>query len=395
MNIVSVLKNKILQLFVLIDKFIYSFFKAITKVDNKLIIFEGMLGRYDESSWVLYHHLKKKGKYKFVWIVTNPSNYEPSADTIYVSRYHRTFNILADYYYAKAAYSFYTHTTSPIKYKRQGQKKIYIGHGYAIKGGKSNGRQSFNNFDYALATGKNAIPTQALFVGCEENELLPLGLPRNDLLYRNSGQGTDNPFIVGTNFKKVILWMPTFRESANQRISEQSCATETGLPLFDTEEKVIQLNEYLSFCGCAILLKIHPFQSRKQIFKKKFSNIVIVTNEDIDNINEQLYEFVGFSDALLTDYSSISVDYLLLDKPIGYILFDLEAYEKDRGFTSGDPRDVMAGDLLYSIDEVYKFIDDVCDDNDIYTNQRGLLREKLHAASKGNSCELICNFFKL
>ena len=149
---VNVLKNKILQLFVLIDKFIYSFFKAITKVDDKLIIFEGQMGRFDESSWVLYHYLKQKGKYKFVWMVKNPSKYKSTADTRFVSRYHHFFYIVADYYYAKAAYSFYTHPTSPIKYKRPWQTIIFMGHGYAIKGHKGSG-SSYHNFDYALATG--------------------------------------------------------------------------------------------------------------------------------------------------------------------------------------------------------------------------------------------------
>lgn len=378
-----------------IDKLLYILFKNTTKIDNRLIIFEGMLGRFDESSWVLYNYLRKKNKYKFVWIVKNQSKFRSSDDTKYISRFYYLCNIMADFYYAKAAYSFYTHTTSPIMYKRPGQFKIYIGHGYAIKAGKSSGRQRFNNFDYAFAMGKNAISTQALFIECEEKELLPLGLPRNDLLIRNTGKGIENPFIGEGHYKKVILWMPTFRESVNLNISEQTCATETGLPLFDTDEKVNQLNDYLSKCDCAIILKIHPFQTNKQIFKKKFSNIIIVTNDDIDNINKQLYELVGYSDALLTDYSSISIDYLLLDKPIGYILYDIESYEKDRGFTSDDPRDVMAGDLLYSIENVYDFISNIVEGVDHYKNERDLLRQRVHDAPKGNSCELICNFFNL
>ena len=378
-----------------IDKAIYAIFKMFTRVDRHLIIFEGLIGRFDESSWVLYHFLFVFRKYKFAWMVKNPSDYKSSVDTKYVSRYHRSFNIFADYFYAKASYSFYTHTTSLIKYKRQGQYKIYIGHGYAIKGGKSSGRQRYNNFDYAFAMGKDAISTQALFIECEEKELLPLGLPRNDLLIRNNGKGIENPFIEKGRYKKVILWMPTFRESLNLNISEQTCATETGLPLFDTDEKVNQLNDYLSKCDSAIILKIHPFQANKKIFKKKFTNIIIVTNDDIDNINKQLYEVVGYSDALLTDYSSISIDYLLLDKPIGYILYDIESYEKDRGFTSDDPRNVMAGDLIYTLDNVYSFISNINEGVDHYKNERKLLRQKIHAAPEGNSCELICNYFNL
>ena len=383
------IKSIIVKLFVLIDKLIYCIFRCFTKIDKQLVILEGQMGGFDESSWELYHYLRKKNRYKFVWMVNHPEEFPESEDTVFVNRYHYTFNILADYYYAKAGYSFYTHTTSSIRYKREGQTKVYIGHGYAIKGGKGNSRTRFNNFDYALATGEGAIKTQASFIGCEERELLPLGLPRNDLLVRNIGKGTDNPFAKDKPFKKVIIWMPTFRDSRNHMLSETSCATETGLPLFDTEEKVIRLNEYLQQCGCGLLLKIHRLQMQKSIFKMQFSNIIMVTNEDVDRLGKQLYEIVGYSDALLTDYSSISVDYLLVDKPIGYMLSDIESYKKDRGFTSENPLDVMAGEYIYTQEDFNTFIANVLNDIDPTNEQRKQLVQKLHAAAMGNSCELI------
>jgi CDP-glycerol glycerophosphotransferase (TagB/SpsB family) len=387
------IKHLISCAFIFIDKSIYLLFKTVTQVDKSLIIFEGQTGRFDESSWVLYHHLKKKGKYKFVWMVGNPHKHVSTKDTKFISRYHYTFNILADYYYAKAAYSFYTHTTNPIKYKRPGQTIIFIGHGYAIKGHKGSG-SSYHNFDYALATGKEAMATQAIFIGCDKSKMLPLGLPRNDMLKQHSKPGNLNPIVQGRNFSKVIIWMPTFRESKG-KLSEKSCATETGLPLFDTLKKVEELNETLSSFNCVIILKLHRLQLEKEAFKRKFSNIIIISDSEIDKLGLQLYQFIGLSDALLTDYSSVSVDYLLLDKPIGYILSDIDLYLKDRGFTSNNPKDVMAGEFIYKVDEAYNFIRDVVTGKDNYAEQRYSLRKRLHVAQKGDSCELICEFFGL
>ena len=318
------------RLSVFMNKMIYCFFKTFTKIDNNLIIFEGTMGRFDESSWVLYHYLREKKKYRFIWMVKRPEKMPTYENTLFFNRYRFPNNIVADYYYAKAGYSFYTHTTSATKYKRPGQKKIFFGHGYAIKARKGNGRDAYNNFDFGLATGDGAINTQALFVGCEPHELLPLGLPRNDLLVRNNGAGKDNPLVKDLSFRKLILWMPTFRDSRINHLSESSCSTDTGLPLLDSEEKVVRLNSMLSQCGCVILLKIHRLQMKKAIFNNKFSNIIIITDKDIDAIQRQLYEIIGYSDALLTDYSSVSVDYLLLDKPIGYVLNDMDYYKKDR-----------------------------------------------------------------
>ena len=45
---------------------------------------------------------------------------------------------------------------------------------------------------------------------------------------------------------------------------------------------------------------------------------------------DKLYELIGISDGLLSDYSSVAVDYLLLDRPLGYVLADYNIY-KEKG----------------------------------------------------------------
>ena len=49
---------------------------------------------------------------------------------------------------------------------------------------------------------------------------------------------------------------------------------------------------------------------------------------------------------LITDYSSVYVDYLLLDRPIVFSCPDLEKYKKDRGFVVEDPSLLMPGTLV-------------------------------------------------
>ena len=51
----------------------------------------------------------------------------------------------------------------------------------------------------------------------------------------------------------------------------------------------------------------------------------------------KLYELIGISDGLLSDYSSVAVDYLLLDRPLGYVLADYNIYKEKRGFVFEDP----------------------------------------------------------
>ena len=41
---------------------------------------------------------------------------------------------------------------------------------------------------------------------------------------------------------------------------------------------------------------------------------------------------LGKADALISDYSSAAIDYLILDRPIGFLLKDVEEYGNSRGF---------------------------------------------------------------
>ena len=44
------------------------------------------------------------------------------------------------------------------------------------------------------------------------------------------------------------------------------------------------------------------------------TNIVYLENKDLADNGLQLYEFINCSDALVCDYSSVAIDYLLLDR---------------------------------------------------------------------------------
>ena len=377
-----------------IDTFFYKLFCFFTKLDEKIIVFEGTHGAFDESSWVLYNYLRKKNKYRFVWMVKNSHCYNCTNDTIFVSRSHRCIHFKAEYYYAKAKYTFYTHSTNAVKNIRSGQEVVFIGHGYAIKNKKKEEAPK-TDFTYALAIGENAIEAQSKFLGCNKELFLPLGLPRNDLLLANNMPGAKNPFVYNKKFKKLIIWMPTFRKSYYDLLSEDNCDTETGLPIYETVQSLFELNEFLEGVGCLIILKIHMLQQEKDVYNNRFSNIIILKNSDLYKHDLQLYEVVGKTDALLTDYSSVSVDYLLLNKPIGYIISDIDCYNDGRGFTSEEPTDLMPGNLIRGQEDFISFVFDVLNGKDCYKEQRELLKNRLHAAKEGNSCELIESYFKL
>ena len=368
---------------------IYSVFRLFPTRDN-LIIFESEPD-YCDNAWALYHFLRERGGYRFVWSVVNPSAFQSSKDTVFVSQISYGLRIKTYYYYARAKRIFYTHCLLPEFKKNGNQCLIYMTHGCPMKAGKGPGSMSF---DFTISLGSNVSKAQSTFLGCEESRIIPLGYPRNDLLLHNMGDGIQNPFSK-QNACKVVLWMPTFRKSVQNSLSEQSCDTETGLPLFSDKTSLKELDVFLGKQGMEVLVKIHHLQAEKDVFSDRYTHISFVTDEMIRNNGLQLYEIIGKSDALITDYSSVSFDYLLVDKPIGYVLDDFESYETDRGFVWSSVKKIMPGHHIYAKEQFYGFLKDVYSGKDQYKRERNDVKEFIHSFPDDNSCGRVVSFFSI
>ena len=342
-------------------KLIYLFFRFFP-LNSKMIILASERD-YSDNSWALYQYIYNKyPNYRFIWATLIKKTYDNNSRTKFV--YHPYwFTIKSMWYIARAKYIFYTHGLGGNLKIRKGQLVMNLWHGIAIKGTKGGIETSENKkplFTHLIYLGDKNKKTQAQFLRCDEKYLIPLGYPRNDLMLNNRSEGCLNPFVPANFTGKVIIWMPTFRKSISKNLSEDSCETQTGLPLFNNINEIQQLNEYLVSINVCILVKIHHLQAINQVFQLNFSNIIFITDNVLEKQNLQLYQIVGKSDALLTDYSSISIDYLLLDQPIGYILDDLEEYEKNRGaFLFDNVKEVFAGTHIYNKEHLYAFLNEI------------------------------------
>lgn len=66
---------------------------------------------------------------------------------------------------------------------------------------------------------------------------------------------------------------------------------------------------------------------------------------------DQSQKIARVTDYLVTDFSSVYVDYLALDRPIIHFLYDGEKFiENDRGIYAKDPYLEFAGPVVYSVD---------------------------------------------
>lgn len=122
--------------------------------------------------------------------------------------------------------------------------------------------------------------------------------------------------------------------------------------------------------------------------KKEYTNIIFINNEDLKKEDIELYSILHYTDALISDYSSISVDYMLLNKPIAYSLDDFKQYNNSRGFVFENPLEYMSGHHLYNMDDLLSFLEDVCSGRDIYVDKRALIMSEFHNLSD-NYCKTV------
>ena len=202
------------------------------------------------------------------------------------------------------------------------------------------------------------------------------GYPRNDYLFKTVKKNNS------INREKEILWLPTYRHWGNVIHSNKD------IPILH-KDNVDALNNFLKEKNVKIYIKPHPLQSVsfEKILDSKFSNIILIYDYDLTKQNVSLYEFLANMDALLTDYSSVMFDFLLVDRPIGFTIDDFDEFSKHVGFNFDNPKDLMAGKLLYSIDDLKSFIQDLVDGTDSYSAHRNKVNQLVNHFKDGNSSQ--------
>lgn len=115
-----------------------------------------------------------------------------------------------------------------------------------------------------------------------------------------------------SDYNKVYVYMPTWRIEYGSRFLEYA------MPDLNALNKVLEKKNIL------LLLKLHP-SMQYDSFKYKDLNNIYYIDATID-----MYPLLPFSDVLISDYSSIYYDYLLLPNK-GVILydFDVDTYVKN------------------------------------------------------------------
>lgn len=361
------------------------FFKAPISLNT--VVFESE-GDYCDNARALYEYMilkKYNEKYNIIWIVNDAEKYKKINSNIknvkFISRNNKhIFNLIRFYKsIGSAKYFFFTHPYW-FSFKKEEQVIINLWHGTPLKSG---GRDLSNIYDYAVIPSEQVIPWFEKFIGVKNNQIIISGNPRNDLLFEN--KNVLSKVIDIKKSEKAVLLMPTFRQS--QYMKDSDIVNPFVIQSINNEEELLKLNNYLKKNKIKLLIKIHHLQLTNFIKDCNLSNIIYLQDKDLSEKNIQLYNFVGECDALLTDYSSIYFDYLLLDRPIGFLIADINDYKSHRGFIVDNPEDFMPGEKIRTLDELYMFFEDILNKNDNYKKERKTILNFTNKYKTGNSRE--------
>ena len=374
---------------------IFSFFP----INENLILFESE-GDLSDNSFALYDYMKKNGyfeKYQAIWLVKKNDpliNYNKYQT---VPKWTHWIDIHRLYILSTSKYSIYDHSNVLADYKiRKEQIIINLFHGCTFKATKGVAGVT-DTEKFMPITGDFWKSIMAGFVCCSLDKVISLGYPRNDYLTMKPSdqmkQWIDK--LKWRNFNKILIWMPTFRRSATSNLSENYYSGETGLPILEYNKDMIDLNSLLCDLNILLVIKIHHLQLDYETFKKDYSNVQLIKDGMLISSDVQLYQMVSMTDGLITDYSSISNDYMLLDRPMIFTLDDYEEYRASRGFSVDDPAQYFPGHHVFNKEELFKAIEDIAKGLDPYKEQRHDLLPIMHKYQDGNSCKRIVDYIGL
>jgi len=200
------------------------------------------------------------------------------------------------------------------------------------------------------------------------------GTPRNDyLLHPNTELLTTHSYLNNN----VILYAPTWRE-----YGERS----SFFPFKDKD--LVELNNFLITQDAYLLIRGHREEMERITGnygqKSTYSRIVPAHQE----IFPDAQKLLAHVDVLVTDYSSIYLDFLLLDKPMIFIPYDLEEYQSYRGFLF-DYNSHTPGSKISTQKEFIQNIELSLKNPSLHSEERLRVKNLFHTFQNGNSSKRI------
>ena len=159
------------------------------------------------------------------------------------------------------------------------------------------------NYDYVISPSEITKDFLAEAFNIQREKIVKLGLPRLEYISNSKYDKSEEIYNEYPNLKEKenILYVPTFRKDSNTNLLEEILKTKID------EEKY------------NLIIKLHPLDNtdvpKKYLVDKKYTS----------------FDLIKIADYIVTDYSALSIEASILEKPIFLLLNDLDSYKQDRG----------------------------------------------------------------
>jgi CDP-glycerol glycerophosphotransferase (TagB/SpsB family) len=283
---------------------------------------------------------------------------------------------------SKARYCVYTHTLLGNFYN-ENQRRIHIEHGsFGIKRGSAEYNKNLaRDSTYRVYT----HPVKGI-------RARVCGLPRNDRLFDDKCETAEKLGI--SQFDKIIIWMPTFKHFKfkgmfHLKRNDFNVHKEYDITLQEDPAFYDEIDKVLSANNTLLIMKYHHGQNMRYVISKETANIKIIPDESLSDSGVALYSLLGAADALITDFSSVCYDYLLVDRPIGFDVIDLELYVQGGASYVTNPLDYMPGYKIYNTRDFCGFIESVAKGDDGFAEERKAMLDRVHTHQDNQSAKRV------
>ncbi len=308
---------------------IYWFIYHFKKIDNNKIVVDNFNGNGygDSPKYIVEELLKRNAKYDIVWVL-NEKNYSKK-DTL-PSSVRSVLYGSKEWIYEQCTSKIWIDNVRKCYFlrKRKGQIYIQTWHGgLGVKQIEKDAESTLSSkyIKYAKKDSKNIDLLISdskwetdIFKKCfwYDGQIIESGIPRSDVLFdafrkAKINKNMNKKFLLDDNVIKV-LYAPTFRKDLN--MDAYQCDF----------EKIVRAFEKKLGKNVVILIKLHPnvIHLKDQF---DYSDKIIDANDISDTQELEIY-----SDIIISDYSSMLFEFLIMNKPAYVYATDFDNYRKER-----------------------------------------------------------------
>jgi CDP-glycerol glycerophosphotransferase (TagB/SpsB family) len=291
---------------------------------------------FSDNAYYMFRYMKKKDitEKELLWLIYDKSVYKLLLEKGYQNIFYLK-SIKGIYQYFRSKYII-TSSSSLWQIKSPLQKQYDLWHGIPLKNILCMGEKDTKPKRYTGNITKRFATSQltkALLSASFDFNALKIevtGQPPTDVFFEEIEKCLSKVVNKNiTDYNKVVIYMPTYRHG--YKIEEGiQFNTNNIFRMQGYEHK--KFLEFLKNEKILLLLKLHQYEEKLYKNIDLGSNIVWIDSKQMMKNDINIYDILKETDMLITDYSSVFFDYLLLDKPIIFVPLDLDTYKQNRGF---------------------------------------------------------------